>query len=88
MDDEYGEIDGAGESYFTDNFELECGVVLREAEVRYNTYGTLNKNGTNALVVCHALTGNAALHEWWSDLLGDGKLFDTSKYFVILFTRS
>jgi len=57
--------------------------VLHPAFVNYNTYGTLNDARDNALVICHALTGNASLEAWWGELLGPGKAFDTDQYFVV-----
>lgn len=83
MKDEYGEMTADGESFVKKDFALENHVVLPEAELRYQTYGTLNKERDNVLVICHALTGNASLHGWWGGLLGENKAFDTSKYFVI-----
>lgn len=49
----------------------------------YKTYGQLSPGRDNALVVCHALTGNASLDSWWGTLLGPGKPFDTDRYFVV-----
>ena len=83
MKDEYGKMDDSGETYAVKTFSLESGDVLENAEIRYNCYGTLNAKKDNVLVVCHALTGNASLHTWWGDLLGEGKAFDTSRYFVV-----
>jgi homoserine O-acetyltransferase/O-succinyltransferase len=83
MKDEYGEMNADGETFLTTDFVLENKSVLPEAQLRYQTYGTLNPEKDNVLVVCHALTGNASLHAWWGDLLGSGKPFDTSKYFVV-----
>lgn len=83
MKDEYGKMDDSGETYAVKTFSLESGDVLGNAEIRYNCYGTLNAKKDNVLVVCHALTGNASLHTWWGDLLGEGKAFDTSRYFVV-----
>ncbi|KAG7355123.1 homoserine O-acetyltransferase [Nitzschia inconspicua] len=83
MKDEYGEMTDDGESFVQQNFVLENNVVLPRAELRYQTYGKLNEAKDNVVVVCHALTGNASLHSWWGSLLGDGKAFDTSKYFIV-----
>lgn len=83
MKDEYGEMTADGDSFIKENFVLENQVVLPQAELRYQTYGTLNEERDNVLVICHALTGNASLHAWWGDLLGENKAFDTSKYFVV-----
>ena len=72
---------------------LESGATLGPATVSYETYGTLNEEGTNAILVCHALSASAhaagfSLPEettpgWWDGLIGPGKAFDTSKYFVV-----
>lgn len=66
-----------------DRHGLESGVVLEQVPVAYRTWGTLNDAGTNALVVCHALTGDADVAGWWSDLIGPGRALDTDRYFVI-----
>lgn len=69
MKDEYGSLDSSGHSFAVHNFVLESGQVLPRAELRYQTYGKLNDQRRNAIVVCHALTGNASLHAWWGGLL-------------------
>jgi homoserine O-acetyltransferase len=66
-----------------DRHGLESGAVLKHARVAYQTWGTLNDAGTNAVVVCHALTGNAHVDEWWTELIGPGRPLDTNRYFVI-----
>jgi homoserine O-acetyltransferase/O-succinyltransferase len=71
--------------------ELECGTKLSNVEISYETYGTLNKSKSNAILICHALSGDAHVTEhpkdktkgWWNDLIGPGKPIDTKKYFVI-----
>lgn len=82
MADEYGKMNSDGSTGVVMNFKLESGQVLPKVECRYRTWGTLNSAGSNALVICHALTGNANLESWWGAFLGQGKPFDTSKYFV------
>lgn len=64
-------------------FLTESGVVLPELEFVYHTYGTLNLRRDNVIWVCHALTANADAADWWSGLIGPGKILDTDKYFVI-----
>lgn len=82
MKDEYGKMNSDGETALTSNFKLESGYVLPKVETRYRTWGTLNSQGTNAIVVMQALTGNAAADTWWGWGIGPGKPFDTSKYWV------
>ena len=72
---------------------LDCGRELKEVNVRYETAGTLNEAGTNAILIDHALTGDAHVcgkHSsedkkpgWWDTMIGPGKGIDTDKYFVI-----
>lgn len=83
MKDEYGEMTSEGETFVKKNFSLENGIILPEAQLRYQTYGNINSRRDNVVVVCHALTGNASLHSWWGDLLGKNKPFDTSKYLIV-----
>ena len=70
MKDEYGDLDDSGHSFILDeDFHLEAGGILSRAEVRYQTWGTLNATKDNCLV-CHALTGNQSLDTWWGECLG------------------
>ncbi|RPI61516.1 MAG: homoserine O-acetyltransferase, partial [Planctomycetaceae bacterium] len=70
---------------------LELGGVLPGVTVAYETWGTLNAAGDNAVLVCHAISGDshAAVHAadddagWWDIAVGSGKPIDTDKYFVI-----
>ncbi len=75
-----------------EKFILESGVKLPELKIAYETYGELNKEKTNAVLICHALSGDAhasGYHSeakkpgWWDPMIGPGKAFDTDKYFVI-----
>ncbi len=72
--------------------ELDCGAKLDRITVAYQTYGALNADRSNAVLVCHALTGDqfaADTHPitgkagWWSLMIGKGKPIDTDRYFVI-----
>ncbi len=73
--------------------KLECGKDFGPIDVAYETYGKLNETGDNAVLVCHALSGDAhvaGLHDpngkkpgWWDIMVGPGKGIDTNKYFVI-----
>lgn len=65
------------------SFDLECGKVLPELDIAYCTFGKLNKRRDNVVWVCHALTGNADASDWWDGLIGEDKLFDPSKYFIV-----
>ncbi len=71
---------------------LASGRTLGPVDVAYETYGTLNADASNAVLVCHALTGDAhaaGFHEgdkrpgWWDTLIGPGKPLDTDRFFVI-----
>lgn len=73
-------------------FKLESGKVLENITVAYETYGELNKEKSNAILICHALTGDAhaaGWHEgdrkpgWWEIIIGPGKVLNTKKYFII-----
>ncbi len=75
-----------------DEIKLENGDRLKGVVVAYETYGRLNLEKSNAVLVCHALSGDAhagGLHKgdekpgWWDIIIGPGKALDTDKYFVI-----
>ncbi len=72
--------------------KLDAGVSLSPFQIAYTTYGTLNADKSNAIMVCHALTGDqyvAQVHPvtkkngWWETLIGPGKPIDPARYFVI-----
>ena len=71
---------------------LDCGIELANVAVAYQTYGRLNESRSNAILVCHALTGDQFVAEthpvtgkpgWWEQLVGPGKVIDTDRFFVI-----
>jgi len=71
---------------------LDSGAALSPVTVAFETYGALNKDASNAILICHALTGDQFVGSdhpvtgkpgWWSRIVGPGKLLDTEKYFVI-----
>lgn len=64
-------------------YDLECGETLYNFPVAYKTWGKLNENGDNVLVICHALSGSSDVDDWWGELLGENKAFDPTKYFII-----
>lgn len=74
------------------SFALESGLKLKALKLAYETYGELNDKASNAILICHALSGDAhaaGYHSgekrpgWWDDMIGPGKAFDTDKYFII-----
>ncbi|UFH58699.1 homoserine O-acetyltransferase MetX [Sulfurovum mangrovi] len=79
-------------AHFSSPLYLESGRILEPYEIAYETYGELNEERSNVILICHALSGShhaAGLYEgdrkpgWWDGLIGDGKAIDTTKYFVI-----
>jgi homoserine O-acetyltransferase len=73
-------------------FRLDCGAEIQDFPIAYKTYGTLNEAKSNAILVCHGLTGDQYLAEehpvtgkpgWWEGMVGPGKPIDTDTYFVI-----
>jgi len=64
-------------------FRLESGAILPAFHLAYTTYGTLNPAKSNVVWIFHALTANSNPAEWWPGLVGEGKFFDPSRYFII-----
>lgn len=79
--------------HFSEPLLLACGRTLDEYQLVYETYGQLNANKTNAVLICHALSGHhhaAGYHSlddkrpgWWDGYIGPGKPIDTNKFFVV-----
>ena len=79
-------------AYPPQEFILESGEKIGPLTLAYETYGELNPEKSNAILLLHALTGDAhasGYHDgderpgWWDEMIGPGKAFDTSQYFVI-----
>ncbi|MAC46956.1 MAG: homoserine O-acetyltransferase, partial [Oceanospirillum sp.] len=78
---------------FDTPLELACGRTLDSYELIYETYGTLNAERSNAVLICHALSGThhaAGYHSmddrkpgWWDAYIGPGKCIDTNQFFVV-----
>jgi homoserine O-acetyltransferase len=78
--------------HFDEALPLDCGSSLKPFSIAYQTYGELNRDKSNLVLVCHALTGDqhvANLHPvtgkpgWWDTMVGPGKPIDTNRYFVL-----
>ncbi len=79
--------------HFDEPLQLACGQTLESWDLVVETYGTLNENRSNAVLICHALSGNhhaAGYHSmedrkpgWWDACIGPGKPIDTNKFFVV-----
>ncbi len=79
--------------HFAEPLALECGVTLPSYDLRYETYGELNAARDNAVLICHALSGDhhaAGYHVdgdrkpgWWDNCIGPGKPLDTRRFFVV-----
>ena len=74
------------------SLELDCGKTIKDFSIAYETYGTLNKSKSNAILVFHALTGDQFVTDinpitkregWWTAAVGPKKAIDTNNYFVV-----
>ena len=64
-------------------FVLESGEVLPELEIVYDTFGELNEAKDNVIWVCHALTANSDVADWWPHTVEEGRFLDPTRYFII-----
>ncbi len=65
------------------NIKLENGGTLLSPSIGYQTWGTLNESKSNIVWVCHALTANSDVFDWWEGLFGPGKTFNAEDHFVV-----
>ncbi|MDR2710853.1 MAG: homoserine O-acetyltransferase [Burkholderiales bacterium] len=80
-------------AHFTTPLPLSCGATLDSFELAYETYGALNSDRSNAVLICHALNAShhvAGYYEdapdnvgWWDNMVGPGKPLDTTRFFVV-----
>src|SRR5689334_3664616 len=72
--------------------KLDCGIDLAPFQIAYQTYGELNADRSNAVLICHALTGDQHAFNthpvtkkpgWWETMVGPGRPIDTERYFII-----
>jgi len=78
---------------FDTSILLKCGMELPEYSITYETYGELNREKTNAVLICHALNashhvagtydGDEKTRGWWDNMVGPGKPVDTNRFFVV-----
>lgn len=81
-------------AHFDESLPLRCGKTLAQYTLAYETYGSLNAEKSNVILICHALTGDshvagyytddiAEQPGWWDEAVGPGKMFDTNRFFII-----
>lgn len=82
-------------AHFTEPLTLRCGAVLTDYDLVYETYGTLNADASNAILICHALSGHHHVAGytdpdniqktlgWWDNIVGPGRPIDTNRFFVV-----
>jgi len=77
------EIDNLKFYRYNNTFTFENGATISELTIAYHTFGKLNTAKDNVIWVCHALTANSDVADWWEGLFGVGKIFDPNKYFIV-----
>ena len=66
-----------------ENLQLENGKQLQQFTVAYHTYGNYVKGKSKVIWVCHALTANSDVADWWANIFGKNKILDAEKYFIV-----
>ena len=69
--------------FYNQPFELECGAVLPSLSIAYDTFGEMNTERSNIIWVCHALTANSDVADWWPHTVEEGCFLDPKKYFTV-----
>ncbi|SEG18494.1 homoserine O-acetyltransferase [Sphingobacterium lactis] len=68
---------------YAGEFTLENGKTLPQLQIAYHSYGEMNADKSNVIWVCHALTANSDVFDWWPGLFGEGELFNDKDYFIV-----
>ncbi len=71
------------EAFRLPTLKLDSGRTMTDVSVAWSSWGELNAQGDNAIVVCHALTGSPAADDWWAPLIGPDRTLDTNRFFVV-----
>lgn len=69
--------------FYNQPFELECGAVLPSLSIAYDIFGEMNAERSNIIWVCHALTANSDVADWWPHTVEEGCFLDPKKYFTV-----
>src|SRR6476660_7532372 len=64
-------------------FKLESGKKINDLQIAFHTFGSLNEKKDNVIWVCHALTANSDVFDWWKGLFGDNCLFNPKEHFIV-----
>ncbi|MEI6848311.1 MAG: homoserine O-acetyltransferase [Chlorobiaceae bacterium] len=81
----YTEIISGNTQFFDiiEPYTTEFGDLLHSLRIAYRTWGSLNAQKNNVILICHALTGSADADAWWKGLFSKGRAFDETRYFII-----
>jgi homoserine O-acetyltransferase len=66
-----------------DEFQLESGLILKNVEVAFHTFGDLNQAENNVVWICHALTANSNPYDWWPNVCGENGFFNEKEHFIV-----
>ena len=69
--------------HYSEAITLESGAVLPAVDITYDTFGTLNAAKDNVIWVCHALTANSDVADWWPHTVEEGRFLDPTRYFIV-----
>jgi len=68
---------------YSKTLTLESGQKLHGLQIGYHTFGKLNKSRNNVIWVCHALTANSDVMDWWAGLFGENDLFNPDEHYIV-----